>query len=58
MSKLSPALKSAINASWAKPNTAPAPKNIRAIYEAIAKDAASKDVGLQPWLAIAVCSRL
>jgi hypothetical protein len=54
MSKLSPALKAAINAPFARPNTVPAPPNIRSVYQRISQEATSKKVGLLPWLTISV----
>lgn len=57
MSKLSPALKSLINSPAARPGAIAAPKNIRSVYESVAKDAESKKVGVPAWVSIAV-SRL
>jgi len=54
MSKLSPSLKSLINAPFARPGAVAAPKNIKSVYESIAKDAESKNVGVPAWLTIAV----
>ncbi|KAF2215342.1 hypothetical protein CERZMDRAFT_35415 [Cercospora zeae-maydis SCOH1-5] len=50
MSKLSEPLKQFINASHAKPNTIPAPKNIVSVYERIASEATINKVGLPAWL--------
>ncbi|KAF2770616.1 hypothetical protein EJ03DRAFT_59895 [Teratosphaeria nubilosa] len=50
MSKLSNSLKAFINAPHVRPNTTRAPKNIRSVYEKIAQDASSKQVGLPAWL--------
>nr|POF06919.1 dol-p-man:man(5)glcnac(2)-pp-dol alpha-1,3-mannosyltransferase [Quercus suber] len=50
MSKLSEPLKAFINASHARPNTTPAPRQIASVYEKIAIDAQSKKVGLPAWL--------
>ncbi|PSK35964.1 hypothetical protein B9Z65_5779 [Elsinoe australis] len=58
MSKLSPALKSLINAPFARPGAVPAPKNIKAVYEQLAKDAASKNVGVPAWLSIATATTM
>lgn len=58
MSKLSEPLKALINAAHAKPNTTPAPKHIRSVYERIANNAASKKVGLPAWLTASVCEVL
>ena len=54
MSKLSPQLKSLINAPFARPGAVAAPRNMRSVYESIAKDAESKNVGVPAWLSIAV----
>ncbi|KAK3111507.1 hypothetical protein LTR53_013188 [Teratosphaeriaceae sp. CCFEE 6253] len=50
MSKLSEPLKALINAAHARPNTTPAPRHIASVYERIARDAGSKQVGLPAWL--------
>ena len=57
MSKLSEPLKALINAAHAKPNTLPAPKNIRSVYERLATEAGSKQVGLPAWLTASVSLR-
>jgi len=54
MSKLSPSLKSLINAPFARPGAVGAPKNIKSVYESIAKEAEAKNVGTPAWLSIAV----
>lgn len=54
MSKLSPALKSLINAPFARPGPIPAPSNVRAVFEQVATDAAARGVGVPAWLCIAV----
>ncbi|PNS16605.1 hypothetical protein CAC42_4569 [Sphaceloma murrayae] len=58
MSKLSPTLKSLINAPFARPGAVPAPSNIRHVYEQLAKDAASKNVGVPAWLSIATATTM
>lgn len=58
MSRLSPALKTAINAPHARPHTHPAPANIAAIYESIACDAQFRNIGLQPWLVLATAATM
>ena len=58
MSKLSEPLKALINASHAKPNTLPAPRHISSVYERIANEAGSKQVGLPAWLTASVSSIL
>jgi hypothetical protein len=54
MSKLSEALKACINASYARPGMVAAPKHIRLVYESIQREAKENQVGIPPWLAIAV----
>lgn len=54
MSKLSPALKALINTSQARPGTLPAPAQISAVYEGIAKEAEPRNVGLKAWFSAAV----
>lgn len=54
MSKLSPALKELINAPFSRPGPAKAPIGIAKIYERIASEAHSKNLGPRPWLAISV----
>ncbi|KAK3636142.1 hypothetical protein LTR56_014305 [Elasticomyces elasticus] len=54
MSKLSEPLKAFINAAHARPNTTPAPRHIKSVYEKIAKDAGSKQVGMPAWLTASV----
>ncbi|GAM86366.1 hypothetical protein ANO11243_043800 [Dothideomycetidae sp. 11243] len=58
MSKLSPKLKSLINAPFARPGAVPAPTNIKSVYEQVAKDAASKNVGVPAWLSIATATTM
>ncbi|KFY28364.1 hypothetical protein V493_02966 [Pseudogymnoascus sp. VKM F-4281 (FW-2241)] len=58
MSKLSPALKAAINAPFARPGPLPAPKNISAIYSAIQREAASHSLGVFPWLALTTAATM
>ncbi|KAL1850759.1 hypothetical protein Daus18300_012767 [Diaporthe australafricana] len=52
MSKLSPALKELVNAPFSRPGPAKAPIGIAKIYERIASEAHSKNLGPRPWLAI------
>lgn len=54
MSKLAPGLKALINAPFSRPDATAAPARIREVYKAIANDAAKKNVGLKPWLALTV----
>lgn len=56
MSKLSPALKGLINAPFARPGQTPAPANIRAVYERIAREAADKRYGRNPWLTLSAAA--
>jgi len=58
MSKLSPPLKSLINAAFARPGTVAAPAGIRSVYEKIGSEAASKDVGLPYWLTISTAATM
>ncbi|KAJ0117410.1 conserved mitochondrial protein [Diaporthe amygdali] len=52
MSKLSPALKELINAPFSRPGPAKAPIGIAKIYERIASEAQSKNLGPRPWIAL------
>lgn len=54
MSKLSQPLKQLISASHARPNTLPAPKNIKSVFQKIAESAKEKKVGTPAWLTLAV----
>lgn len=54
MSKLSPSLKTLINAPFARPGQTAAPSHIRDVYQTIARDAAKNKVGAKPWLALSV----
>ncbi|WYZ36027.1 hypothetical protein EsH8_X_000674 [Colletotrichum jinshuiense] len=56
MSKLAPSLKALINAPFARPGPSAAPSHIRDVYQAIARDAAQKNVGAKPWLAISAAA--
>jgi hypothetical protein len=58
MSKLSGALKALINASHARPGTLPAPKHIATVYDGIATDAVSKNVGLPAWLTLSTAATM
>ncbi|KAF2157612.1 hypothetical protein K461DRAFT_235973, partial [Myriangium duriaei CBS 260.36] len=58
MSKLPPALKNLINAPFARPGAVPTTPNIKSVYEAVAKDAASKNVGVPAWLSIATATTM
>ncbi|GKT65437.1 conserved mitochondrial protein [Colletotrichum tofieldiae] len=56
MSKLAPSLKALINAPFARPGQTAAPSHIREVYQSIARDAASKNVGTKPWLAVSAAA--
>ncbi|TAQ88265.1 hypothetical protein B7494_g3408 [Chlorociboria aeruginascens] len=58
MSKLSSALKALIRASFACPNTVPAPENIRSVYARLQQEAASRDVGESSWLALSTAATM
>ncbi|KAL1390985.1 hypothetical protein HDK64DRAFT_215739 [Phyllosticta capitalensis] len=58
MSKLSEPLKALINARFALPDVTPAPKTIHSVFKRIARDAASKDVGVPAWLTIATATSM
>lgn len=55
MSKLSPALKELINAPFSRPGPAKAPAGIGKLYERIATEAQSKNLGARPWIVLSVC---
>ena len=56
MSKLSPSLKALVNAPFARPEPTAAPARIRDVYQSIARDAARRNVGFKPWVALSVSS--
>ncbi|KAF9880350.1 conserved mitochondrial protein [Colletotrichum karsti] len=56
MSKLSPSLKALINAPFARPGQSAAPAHIREVYQTIAGDAAKKNLGPKPWLALSAAA--
>ncbi|KAL1303775.1 hypothetical protein AAFC00_007112 [Neodothiora populina] len=58
MSKLSQPLKSLISASHARPNTTPAPKNIKSLFQSVAQSAQTKNVGTPAWLTIATATSM
>ncbi|RBA13628.1 hypothetical protein FPRO05_02421 [Fusarium proliferatum] len=57
MSKLSTSLKALINAPFAKPGPRPAPKQVQELYEAIANDAAIRNLGPKSWLTVSPTSQ-
>ncbi|EGS22251.1 uncharacterized protein CTHT_0017700 [Thermochaetoides thermophila DSM 1495] len=56
MSKLSPSLKALINAPFARPGQAPAPRQIRDIYARIAREARERRYGERPWIALSAAA--
>ncbi|KAJ5989628.1 mitochondrial protein [Penicillium waksmanii] len=58
MSKLSSTLKSLINAPYARPGTVPAPSHVLPVYQAIAKDAQYRGIGLEPWFTAAAAATM
>ncbi|KFY67640.1 hypothetical protein V496_01496 [Pseudogymnoascus sp. VKM F-4515 (FW-2607)] len=58
MSRLSPALKAAINAPFARSGPLPAPENITAIYSDIQREATSNSLGVLPWLALTTAATM
>ncbi|CAA9964979.1 hypothetical protein PTNB73_06171 [Pyrenophora teres f. teres] len=58
MSKLSPALKSLINAAHSRPGPVPAPPRIQAIYSKIEKEATDRKLGRPSWLGISTAATM
>ncbi|KAK0725272.1 hypothetical protein B0H67DRAFT_481798 [Lasiosphaeris hirsuta] len=56
MSKLAPSLKGLINAPFARPGQAPAPRQIRDIYQRIAQEAKDRNYGEKPWLTLSAAA--
>jgi hypothetical protein len=56
MSKLAPSLKALINAPFARPGQAPAPRHIRDVYTRIAREARERQYGDRPWITLSVRS--
>ncbi|KAM5517340.1 hypothetical protein FOXYSP1_04291 [Fusarium oxysporum f. sp. phaseoli] len=56
MSKLSTSLKALINAPFAKPGPRPAPNQVQELYEAIANDAAIRNLGPKSWLTVSAAA--
>ncbi|KAK3290779.1 uncharacterized protein B0H64DRAFT_56249 [Chaetomium fimeti] len=56
MSKLSPSLKALINAPFARPGQAPAPRNIRDVYTRIANEAREHKYGDRPWVTLSAAA--
>ncbi|KAF2815262.1 uncharacterized protein BDZ99DRAFT_193176 [Mytilinidion resinicola] len=58
MSKLSPTLKSLINAAHARPGPIPAPPQINSIFKQIEREARERHVGRPSWLALATATTM
>ena len=58
MSKLSQPLKELIASAHAKPGPIPAPKQIRSVYDSIAKEAKAQNVGLPAWLTLSTATTM
>ncbi|KAI9645954.1 hypothetical protein NHQ30_005391 [Ciborinia camelliae] len=58
MSKLSPSLKALISAPYARPGYAPAPRNIRSVFQKIEEEASTNNVGLPSWLTISTAATM
>jgi hypothetical protein len=58
MSKLSPNLKSLINATHARPGPVPAPRNIESIYSKIEREATAQKLGRPSWLALSTAATM
>ncbi|KAJ9145416.1 Dol-P-Man [Pleurostoma richardsiae] len=58
MTKLSPALKELINASFSRPGPAPAPAGIKDLYLKIAREAGERKIGPRPWLAVSAAATI
>ncbi|XP_014557237.1 hypothetical protein COCVIDRAFT_15434 [Bipolaris victoriae FI3] len=58
MSKLSPSLKSLINAAHSRPGPVPAPAGIQGIYNRIEKEATERKLGRPSWLSISTAATM
>jgi len=58
MSKLSPTLKSLINAAHSRPGPVPAPPRIQSIYNKIEKEATDRKLGRPSWLGISTAATM
>ncbi|TVY82490.1 Dol-P-Man:Man(5)GlcNAc(2)-PP-Dol alpha-1,3-mannosyltransferase [Lachnellula suecica] len=58
MSKLSSSLKALISAPFARPNTLPAPPQVRSVYERLRKEASAKNVGTSAWLTLSTATTM
>ncbi|KAK3900660.1 hypothetical protein C8A05DRAFT_35684 [Staphylotrichum tortipilum] len=57
-SKLAPSLKALINAPFARPGQAPAPRHIRDIYARIAREARERQYGDRPWITLSAAATI
>jgi hypothetical protein len=58
MSKLSPALKSLINAAHSRPGPVPAPPRIQAVYQRIQEEATERKLSRPSWLGISTAATM
>ncbi|CAI9634310.1 hypothetical protein GT037_011126 [Alternaria burnsii] len=58
MSKLSPRLKSLINAAHSRPGPVPAPPRIQAVYKRIEQEATDRKLGRPSWLGISTAATM
>lgn len=58
MPKLSPALKSLINAAHSRPGPVPAPAKIQAVYSRIEREATERKLGRPSWLSISTAATI
>ncbi|KAH6881902.1 hypothetical protein BKA58DRAFT_305979 [Alternaria rosae] len=58
MSKLSPTLKSLINAAHSRPGPVPAPPRIQAVYKRIEQEATERKLGRPSWLGISTAATM
>jgi hypothetical protein len=58
MSKLSPALKSLINAAHSRPGPVPAPPRIQAVYQRIQEEAKARKLHRPSWLGISTAATM
>jgi hypothetical protein len=58
MSKLSPTLKSLINAAHSRPGPVPAPPRIQAVYQRIQEEATERKLGRPSWLGISTAATM
>lgn len=58
MSKLSPTLKSLINAAHSRPGPVPAPPAIQKIYSKIEREATDRKLGRPSWLSISTAATM